>query len=84
MDNILKEIKTERARQDGLYPPTDHPPIVWLSILGEEFGEVSTAVLGNYFDMNDTANLREELVQVAAVAVAFIESLDRVQVPSQT
>ncbi len=41
-------------------------------VLGEEFGEVCRAVLEG-----DEANLREELIQVAAVAVAWVEAIDR-------
>jgi hypothetical protein len=42
-----------------------------LTVLVEEVGEVARAVLEG-----DTASLRAELVQVAAVAVAWIEALD--------
>jgi len=42
--------------------------IVKAAVLAEECGEVSRAVL----ELNDT-NLRTELVQVAAVAVAWLE-----------
>lgn len=42
----------------------------WLPILGEEVGEVSKAILEN-------SNIREELVQVAAVALQWIEMIDR-------
>lgn len=40
-------------------------------VLGEEFGEVGRALLEG-----DFSNLRDELVQVAAVAVAWVEALD--------
>jgi len=44
----------------------------WADVLMEEFAEaVEAAVLGN------TAELRKELVQVAAVAVAWIDCVDR-------
>lgn len=45
-------------------------PEVKAAVLSEECGEVSRAVL----EMNDD-DLRRELVQVAAVAVAWLESL---------
>lgn len=41
----------------------------WLDILFEEFYEAAAEV--------DPAKLREELIQVAAVAVAWIEAIDR-------
>lgn len=45
-------------------------PIVKVAVLSEECGEVARAVL----DLDDDG-LRSELVQVAAVAVAWLESL---------
>lgn len=44
-------------------------PIVKAAVLTEECGEVCRAVL------DGAPNLREELVQVAAVAVAWLEAL---------
>ena len=45
-------------------------PPVKVMVLTEECGEVARAVLDR-----DDDNLREELVQVAAVAVAWLESM---------
>ena len=47
------------------------PPIVKAAVLTEEVGEVARAVL----DQADPGELRAELVQVAAVAVAWLEGL---------
>jgi hypothetical protein len=44
---------------------------VKLAVLGEEFGEVARALLDK-----KPAQLRKELVQVAAVAVAWLESIE--------
>lgn len=57
----------------------------WQAVLSEEVGEVAEATLdlndpGDDRERQDTTErqlLREELVQVAAVAVAWIETLDR-------
>ena len=60
-------------------------------VLGEEFGEAGRAVLAvnklgtftDYGGMNGAAarkQLRKELVQCAAVAMAWIEALDRAEV----
>lgn len=50
-------------------------------ILGEEVGEVQKAALESYFRYegrnNDYSDYRKELIQVAAVAIAMIESYDR-------
>jgi NTP pyrophosphatase (non-canonical NTP hydrolase) len=72
MKSILIEVGEERARQDAKWGIQDHIPLKWNAILGEEFGEVSKAILEN-----DQTNYREELIQVAAVAIAAIENLDR-------
>lgn len=45
----------------------------WLPILGEEFGEVCEALT---YD-KDSGNLRDELVDVATVAIAWIAAIDR-------
>lgn len=50
----------------------NHHPYKWLSILGEEVGECHKAILEG-----SLLNYRDELIQVAAVAVAMIESLKR-------
>ena len=47
--------------------------IVKTAVLNEECGEVARAVLEK-----DNRNLKEELIQVAAVAVAWLETLDGV------
>ena len=54
-----------------------------VTVLGEEFGEVCRAALdvekvaeGRDFPASAHAKLREELIQTAAVAVAYIEALD--------
>ncbi len=77
MENILKEVQQERERQNAKWGEQNHHPFVWLGILGEEVGEANKAVLDHNFDGKTLDNYREELVQVAAVAVAMIECLDR-------
>jgi len=71
--NILLEVLSERERQDAKW--SDHRVLdqrTWITVLVEELGEVARANLEK-----DPANYREELLQLAAVAVAAIESLDR-------
>lgn len=79
--DALAAVSAERDRQQALWAgPHDwgHGDCsgdgvalaVKVAVLGEEFGEVARAVLER-----DTAALRTELVQVAAVAVAMLESL---------
>lgn len=64
-------VQLERERQDSQWHSALRSPEFWITILGEEFGEVCRAVLKRDYD-----NLITELVQVAAVAQAFFEQLN--------
>ena len=79
--DVYKEILDERVRQDEKWGTQNHHPIEWLSILGEEVGEANKAALEAYFkgyySSGDYEDYRKEMIQVAAVAVAMIESYDR-------
>jgi NTP pyrophosphatase (non-canonical NTP hydrolase) len=69
---IYQEVALERARQDNKWGRQEHSPYGWLTILGEETGEACRAALeGN------ARQYRKEMIQVAAVAIAAIECLDR-------
>jgi NTP pyrophosphatase (non-canonical NTP hydrolase) len=73
--HVFSEVHAERQRQDakwGGVPGIDRrDDRTYAAVLGEEFGEVCKAWLER-----DVAGLRDELVQVAAVAVAWIEEID--------
>ena len=70
---VLSEVLGERRFQDEKWGSNrDLDNGTWGLILGEEVGESCEAALEN-----DMKHLRRELVQVAAVAVAWIEGLDR-------
>ena len=70
MEDILQEIRNERARQDAKWGSQRHlPPYTWMTILMEEVGESARASLEG-----DPVGYGDELVQVAAVAVAALES----------
>lgn len=72
MDDILQKIRDERARQDAKWGEQNHSDVWWHVILSEEFGEVPRAIFEG-----DEAGLDAELIQVAAVAVAWLESRRR-------
>jgi NTP pyrophosphatase (non-canonical NTP hydrolase) len=79
LDLVWEERRRQRDRWggrsgDGVENPTMPDP-VRLRVLVEEVGEVAEA-MGRPEDGNGTRDLRTELVQVAAVAVAWIEALD--------
>jgi NTP pyrophosphatase (non-canonical NTP hydrolase) len=75
--DIYRDIDAERDRQESLYGDQLHSWPIWAAILSEETGEVSEACLQvHWHEENALAHLREELVQVAAVAVQMLEKLD--------
>lgn len=88
---VLGEVLAERQRQDAKWGAQNHAPEVWLMVLAEEVGEANQAAFEHLFPAFDKqasvrgprslADYRQELIQVAAVAVAAIESLDRQQEP---
>jgi len=72
MRPILANVDAERDRQEARWGEQNHHPFAWLTILAEEFGEAARAALeGNMADYH------KELVQVAAVACAACESIER-------
>lgn len=93
MNHILEEIKAERRSQIEKWGEQDHSPIEWMAILTEEVGEASKEAVDHHFlneikaldsgrvvnevQTNRLRAYRKELIQVAAVAVSMIESLER-------
>ena len=69
---ILDLIKKERESQDKKWGVQNHNIFKWLAILGEEVGEANKSALENNYQ-----EIISELVQIGAVTVAMIESLER-------
>lgn len=70
--SVLDLITEERGRQDAKWGANRNlRNVEWLTILMEEIGEVAKAML------EDQNHVRHELIQVAAVAVAWLECIDR-------
>ena len=74
-------VQEERRRQTVARGEQNHNPLRWFCTLAEEFGEVAKVINdrmegklthGVYAD-----ELEYELIQTAAVAVAFVEALRR-------
>lgn len=74
---VYDEILQERIRQDEKWGEQNHKVEKWLSILGEEFGELCKATNDMLFDGHGYDPIREEAIHVAAVATAIVECLDR-------
>lgn len=82
--SIFQQIVRERSRQEALMEKgrfawtCSDPEIsneLRLGVLCEEVGEVARAVLGCCGVVADGGDLERELVQVAAVAVAWLEAI---------
>ena len=74
MDEILHDIKLERIKQDekwgavGAFKGDNYRA---LAVLAEEFGEVARDCLEH-----NNEHLKEELVQVAAVCVKWLQMIE--------
>ncbi len=77
LTHALACIIAERELQDRKWGKQDHDPFTYITVLGEEFGELCEAALHTRFGGPKAAGLRDEAVQIAAVAVAIVECLDR-------
>ena len=67
---IFEMINKERDRQDAKYGAERHlHPETWNTILGAEKGEIDRAIVR----VPDPVNLMEEIIQTAAVCVAWLE-----------
>jgi len=86
MSRVLKDVIKERQRQDDKWGEQNHNPFKYFAILIEEVGEVGRALCDGidfkrkkveFEDHKHYQNYRDELIQVAAVAVAMVECLDR-------
>lgn len=70
---ILQEVAAERCSQDAKWGDQRmHPASLWHLILGKEVGEAANAIQEKNAD-----GVRAELIQIAAVGVVTIESIDR-------
>jgi hypothetical protein len=74
---IVTDVARERWNQEERWGENDHTPIAWMSILGKQFGQACQESNAVHFAGKSHLSLRAELVQVAAVAFAAIECLDR-------
>lgn len=73
--------RTELTNQGTLYWPERRviTPFERLTVLAEEFGEVSAEVCEGITRPLNRVALRSELIQVAAVCAAWVEYLDKTE-----
>ena len=72
MTDPLQDIMKERARQDEIWGEQNHNDYYWLGILVEEVGETSKALIED-----KAQQMKKELTEVAAVALAWLECINR-------
>ena len=79
---MLGEVTRERLAQEEKWGQQNHDDFKWMAILGEEYGEACEAALKSSPHMGEynatyRLQLRTELIQIAAVAIAHVEAIDR-------
>lgn len=83
-ETVYKDVDDERVRAHRKHGANgnsrenaDWVNNEWLSILVEEIGEVAHELTYDANPIENRQRLRKELIQVAAMACAWIESIDR-------
>jgi hypothetical protein len=78
---VMNWVNDERNKQEMKWGEQNHTPEKWVGILGEEYGEFCQAVNETIFfngsDKGGYENMKTEAIQTAAVAIAFLECLER-------
>lgn len=79
--DIRRDIADELAVAMRKFPTWPTDPLHALAVLGEEFGELTKAVLQETYEPHkqDREAVRKEAIQTAAMALRFAMSLDRYQ-----
>lgn len=72
-------VMDEVARATRKFPTWPTDPLHAVAILGEEFGELTKAVLQTIYEPHKVreGELRTEAIQTAAMALRFLASIDR-------
>ena len=72
-------VMDEVSRATRKFPTWPDDPLHAVAILGEEFGELTKAVLQTIYEPHKVqkGELRNEAIQTAAMALRFLASLDR-------
>ncbi len=75
---IIEAVKAELTRATAKFPTWPTDPLHALAVLGEEFGELTKAMLHLSYEPGKAtaADVREEAIQTAAMAVRLAMSLD--------
>ena len=76
---VIEDVKAELARATAKFPTWPTDPLHALAVLGEEYGELNKAMLQLTYEPGEAtaADVREEAIQTAAMALRLAMSLDR-------
>lgn len=75
--HVIAEVIHERQRQVELFGlDTGNDDGTWMAVLAEEVGEVAHELIEGRRGHDTRRAMRQELIEVAAVAVAWIEAMD--------
>jgi NTP pyrophosphatase (non-canonical NTP hydrolase) len=79
VEALTDEIKAEVARATAKFPTWPNDPLHALAVLGEEFGELTKAMLQLTYEPHKTSanEVRSEAIQTAAMALRLAMSLHR-------
>lgn len=77
--NVLEQITSEVERATVKFPTWPTDPLHALAVLGEEYGELTKAMLQLTYEPHKTTpeEVRSEAIQTAAMALRLAMSLDR-------
>jgi NTP pyrophosphatase (non-canonical NTP hydrolase) len=77
--SVIEQIAAEVTRATAKFPTWPTDPLHALAVLGEEFGELTKAMLQHTYEPHKGVtqqDIREEAIQTAAMALRLAMSLD--------
>lgn len=79
VESEIQKIKTELARAISKHPYFPVDPIHAAAVIGEEAGELVQAALQVTYENGNWSRLREEAVQVGAMALRFLINIEHME-----
>ncbi|HEX4918029.1 MAG TPA: hypothetical protein VFV43_09055, partial [Limnobacter sp.] len=79
VNELMASVLAEVAKATAKFPTWPTDPLHAVAVLGEEFGELTKAVLQHTYEPHKSTaeDVRTEAVQTAAMAIRFLMSLDK-------
>ena len=81
MEELISEVFSELRRAEGKHPSFPTDPLHAVAIVGEEFGELTKAVLQQTYEPHkqESDAVKKEAIQTAAMALRFLFNLENLQ-----